>query len=317
MDGDSGAQFLLVRSTRDLAPRRLDDRCEGKALYQFLGGSDGAYPQSALTFDALGNLYRTMSEGGNNDDGTVFELTLHNGIWLKQTLHFFSQHDGWGPGSKLEFDKAGNLYGTTDFGGAYESGCGGNGCGTAFRMRSAKNGLWNFKILHSFGNGADGAAPVSALTIGSARRLFGVTAQGGQHGSGCFAYGCGTVYELMGEKTGKWTERVIHDFGSKTDGNLPRGDLVVDASGTLYGTTVFGGRYGAGIAFRLAPRAGGKWKETVLHDFGHSKDGAYPYSGMIFDPADNLYGTTKTGGPYQSGMCQESRGCGTVFEITP
>jgi uncharacterized repeat protein (TIGR03803 family) len=288
-----------------------------KALYQFLGANDGAYPQAALTFDAHGNLYGTTSEGGEKYDGTIFELTLqHNGIWLKRTLHSFTNAEGYGPASKLTFDKSGNLYGTSNFGGAYRSGCGGYGCGTAFQLKPDGSGLWTLKVLHSFGNGVDGAGPVSALTIDSAGNLFGVTAQGGRHGSGCLAYGCGTVYELVRGKTDKWTERIIHDFGSKTDGSLPRGDLVFDDSGALYGTAVDGGLDGDGIAFQLVPGANGKWKETILHDFRPGKDGIHPYSGMIFDQAANLYGTTAYGGNHRTGICRKSRGCGAIFEIT-
>src|SRR5579883_464197 len=286
-----------------------------QVIYQFLGGSDGDGPQAALTFDAAGNLYGTTSEGGDRDDGTVFELKpQRNGTWLKLRLHSFTNREGWGPQSKLTLDKAGDLYGTTDFGGAYRSGCGGYGCGTAFALKPGPNGSWNLKVLHSFGHPNDGAGPVSGLTVDSAGHLFGVTAQGGMHGSACLNYGCGTVYELLRQKT-RWTERIIHEFGSGTDGSLPRGDLVFDQSGALYGTAVLGGLYGAGNAFRLIPGAKGKWQEDVLHNFGRHKDGVNPYSGMIFDKAQNLYGTTASGGKYDVGACLKSHGCGTIFEI--
>ena len=85
----------------------------------------------------------------------------------------------------------------------------------------------------------------------------------------------------------------------------------------VYGTAVFGGLYGAGSAFRLIPRASDKWEEKVLHNFGKGKDGANPYSGVIFDQTHNVYGTTASGGNYRVGMCRKSGGCGIVFEITP
>ncbi|MFZ0574224.1 MAG: choice-of-anchor tandem repeat GloVer-containing protein [Candidatus Cybelea sp.] len=132
-----------------------------------------------------------------------------------------------------------------------------------------------------------------------------------------FAYGCGTVFELLREKTDKWTERIIHDFGTGTDGNLPRGDLVLDDRGAMYGTVVFGGLYGAGNAFRLIRGSNNKWEEQVLHNFGKGKDGADPYTGMIFDQAHNLYGTTASRGSYRAGACKKSQGCGTIFKITP
>ncbi|MGA8795825.1 MAG: choice-of-anchor tandem repeat GloVer-containing protein [Candidatus Cybelea sp.] len=293
-----------------------------KVLYAFRGVTDGSGPEGTLTFDAAGNLYGTTVGGGDKDDGTIFELfPQSNTLWSKRTLHSFTRDEGDGPESKLVFDNAGNLYGTADFEGAYRSACGGYGCGTAFQLQPRTNGIWVLKVLHSFGKGRDGAYPVSGLSIDSAGNLFGVTAQGGTHGAAlphpCFAYGCGTVFELMREKTGKWTERIIHDFGTGTDGNLPRGDLVLDESGAMYGTAVFGGLYGAGNAFRLIRGSDNKWEEQVLHNFGKGKDGADPYSGMIFDQAHNLYGTTAYGGSYRAAACNKSHGCGTIFKITP
>jgi uncharacterized repeat protein (TIGR03803 family) len=289
-----------------------------KVIYAFRNLTDGDGPEGALTFDAAGNLYGTTIGGGEKDDGTIFELIPQsNGLWSKRTLHSFTRDEGDGPEDKLVFDNAGNLYGTTDREGAYRSGCDGYGCGTAFQLRPGTNGFWTLKVLHSFGKGNDGAYPVSGLTFDSAGNLFGVTSQGGMHGAACFAYGCGTVYELMRENTDKWTERIIHDFGTGTDGNLPRGDLILDDSGAMYGTAVLGGVYGAGNAFRLIRGSHNKWEETVLHNFGHGNDGMNPYSGMIFDRAHNLYGTTAYGGNYGTGACSKSKGCGTIFKITP
>ena len=94
------------------------------------------------------------------------------------------------------------------------------------------------------------------------------------------------------------------------------GTLVTDAAGNLYGSTQSGGTKGAGVVFKLV-RAGGGWVETVLHNFGNRKDGINPYTGMFFDQGHNLYGTTDSGGNYRAGMCQKSRGCGTIFKITP
>jgi len=287
-------------------------------IHQFAGGVDGANPQAALTFDGAGNLYGTTSEGGHFDNGTIFELLpVGTSAWTIKTLHLFTLAEGYGPASRLTVDRNGNLYGTTGFGGAHSTACGGSGCGTAFELKRGASGNWKLKVLHSFGNAGDGAYPVSGLTVDSTGNLFGVTAQGGILSPACFGYGCGTVYELTREKNETWTEQIIHYFGSGTDGNLPRGDLIFDASGAMYGTATLGGVYGAGNAFRLLSSAGGTWKEQVLHNFGNGKDGVNPYSGMIFDRAHNLYGTTAYGGTNRAGMCQKSGGCGTVFEITP
>lgn len=298
-----------------------------KVLHAFQVPAYGLSPQAPLTFDVAGNLYGTTAEGGAhyNYDGVVFELTPQpGGSWEYIILHSFTNREGNSPGSKLTFDKVGNLYGTTRFGGAYPSGCGGYGCGTAFQLKPQTNGRWTLKVLHSFGKGLDGAYPVSALTSDSAGNLFGVTAQGGKQNSTgprqCFTYGCGTVFELTRGKSDTWKEQIIHYFGIGNDGNLPEGDLIFDDSGALYGTSVEGGPYGrdsgGGNAFRLTP-ARGKWTETILHNFGRGTDGVNPFSGMIFDQAHNLYGTTKSGGSYRGGNCQTSHGCGTIFEVTP
>jgi uncharacterized repeat protein (TIGR03803 family) len=87
----------------------------------------------------------------------------------------------------------------------------------------------------------------------------------------------------------------------------------MDATGNLYGTTTGGGTStlcsnGCGTVFKLTPGTGGTWTEKLLNSFGRSKDGQYPYAGVILDAAGNLYGTTSGGGAY---------GYGTVFEITP
>jgi len=322
---DEGGPFCSVCGGTVFELLPSNGQWKQKVLHPFQVAAGGLSPQAPLTFDAAGNLYGTTVEGGAhyNYDGVIFELTAQiGGSWKYAILHSFTNSEGSSPDSKLTFDKAGNLYGTTSFGGAYPSGCGGYGCGTAFQLKPHANGHWTLKILHSFGKGLDGAFPVSALTLDSTGNLFGVTAQGGKKNATgpreCFAYGCGTVFELIRGKSDTWEEQIIHYFGSGNDGNLPRGDLILDNSGALDGTTVEGGPYGRGYgggnAFRLTP-AGSRWTETILHSFGSGTDGINPFSGMIFDQAHNLYGTTESGGSYRSGNCQASHGCGTIFEI--
>ncbi len=102
-------------------------------------------------------------------------------------------------------------------------------------------------------------------------------------------------------------KKVLHSFGHGTDGTLPRGGVVLDAAGNLYGTTFEGGIHGVGTAFELSPQADGVWTETVLHSF-NGADGWFPEAGLIFDTAGNLYGTTGLGGIHEFG---------TVFELSP
>jgi uncharacterized repeat protein (TIGR03803 family) len=104
--------------------------------------------------------------------------------------------------------------------------------------------------------------------------------------------------------------KVLHAFGTGTDGGGLWSNVVFDKDGNLYGTTSGGGSYGQGIVFELTPGPDGQWAETVLHNFPSSPDdGQGPMGGVILDPAANIYGTTEGGGgPYTYG---------TVFELTP
>jgi len=103
------------------------------------------------------------------------------------------------------------------------------------------------------------------------------------------------------------TETVLHNFTGGSDGANPGFSLISDHAGNLYGTTSFGGAFGAGTVFKLSPNGGGSWKETVLYSFTGGVDGANPYGPVLFDSVGNLYGTTENGG---------AAGGGTVFKLT-
>ncbi len=157
------------------------------------------------------------------------------------------------------------------------------------------------KVLHSFNvSGNDGFYPYAGLVFDAAGNLYGTTMEGGIHGQGM-------VFELTPQEGGSWTEKVLHSFNG-TDGAYPYAGLIFDAAGNLYGTTVRGGIHDDGAVFELTPKEGGGWTEKVLHSFGNGTDGVYPFAGLIFDAAGNLYGTTYEGGIH---------GYGTVFELTP
>ena len=218
---------------------------------------------------------------------------------------------GSGPGT-LIMDAAGNLYGTTWMGGAYYTCAPGGpptGCGTVFELTPQADGSWVEKVLHSFGNGADGAYPDAGLILDAAGNLYGTTESGGGPGN------YGTVFELARTHANAvgWTEKVLHSFGNGTDGSDPYAGLIIDAAGNLYGTTINGGTYGYGTVFELTPTGGG-WTEQVLHSFNNDgTDGANPIEGVIIDAAGNLYGTTENGGPYGTSSYPGD----TVFEIIP
>lgn len=267
-----------------------------KVLHTF-HGPNGAFPITQLTRDAAGNLYGTTSEGGTGvceDEkygcGTAFKLDkTGKQVWL----HSFHFSGGESPMAGLLRDAAGNLYGTTVYGGESGSSCGCCGCGVVFKLdKTGKE-----TVLHRFRGGtSDGMWPEALLIRDSAGNLYGTTIQGGQ-------YGEGTAFKL--DKAGKETILFTFDF---TDGGEPFPGVISDAAGNLYGTTSVGGSCGYGTVFKL-DTAG---METVLHNFCGG-DGAIPSSVLIWDDAGNLYGTTQEGG--SSDVCDG--GCGTVFEVSP
>jgi uncharacterized repeat protein (TIGR03803 family) len=109
------------------------------------------------------------------------------------------------------------------------------------------------------------------------------------------------IFTLTLSMTNAWATtnrkvKVLHNFGSGSDGQYPASGLIRDAAGNLYGTTEYGGDNQEGTVFELTPIAGGGWTETVLHSFGSGTDGYGPNAGVILDAAGNLYGTTESGG---------------------
>jgi len=250
-------------------------------LYSFTGGADGAYPFAPLVLDFAGNLYGTTEYGGTSQHGAVFKL--NTGGTESVVYSFTVSGDGQYPFAGLVWDFAGNLYGTTQYGGAF-------GNGTVFKVD--RNGTET--VLYSFTGGADGANPRAHLTRDIAGNLYGTTYYGG---SGSCVQGCGVVFKL--DKNGN--ETVLYSFTGGADGSNPSG-LIQDWAGNLYGTTSNFGSSGFGTIFKLSKDA----KETVLYRFTGSGDGAYPVAPLAFDLVGNLYGTTQYGG-----VC-----CGTVFKLT-
>jgi uncharacterized repeat protein (TIGR03803 family) len=275
-------------------------------IYSFTGGADGSTPYAGLTMDAVGNLYGTTLAGAAGH-GTVFKLAKAGSGWTFTTLYSFAGGtDGAGPRAKVIIGSDGNLYGETFAGGG--SACGGRGCGTIFTVRKVCPGPichWTEAVLYRFTGGTDGGEPTGGLLFDRSGNLYGTTEIGGKP-HGCGNIGCGTVFKMT-KSGGSWTETVLYEFQGGTDGSFPNGGVIFDSYGNLYGTTCCGSIHNAGTVFELTPGVGG-WSEKILYAFQGSNDGNEPDTGLIFDTAGNLYGSTIFGG--------SGRG-GTVFELTP
>jgi uncharacterized repeat protein (TIGR03803 family) len=240
-------------------PAKQGGKWTERVLYTFTGGSDGGGIASDVVFDKKGALYGTALGGGTSNAGVVFKLTppQHGGSWTESVLYNFTGgKDGGGPEAGLILDRAGNLYGTTVFGGNGGNNCQ-NTCGVVFEL-SPNGGSWTEKVLHNFTGKKDGGYPVFAkLVLRNNGALYSVTFEGGEPPD-CSNQlsGCGVVFKLKppATKGGKWSEKVLYTFTNTTDGALPTGTLIFDKKGNLYGTTEISNSYqGFGTVFEITP----------------------------------------------------------------
>ncbi|MGH8211800.1 MAG: choice-of-anchor tandem repeat GloVer-containing protein [Rhodanobacteraceae bacterium] len=289
-----------------------------KVLYTFLGGGDGQYPDGKLIWDGAGNiygatytnvykitphgrktvvhvfsdgpgvsgvvrddagnLYGVTTNGGDDNDGTVFEIAADGKV---TTLYSFKGgSDGAYPYSELIRDGQGNLYGTTNRGGTGDN-------GTIFKI--APDGTET--VLHRFNGSVDGGNPVAGLVMDGAGNFYGAAQAG--------PFGNGNVFRMS--PNGDLT--VLYNFHGY-DGSDPWGTLIMDPEGNLYGTTLGGGAYRRGTVFELSP----KGEMTSLHSFGRGTDGRGLQGGLVRGADGSLYGGTYDGGTFNKG---------TVFKIKP
>ena len=264
----------------------------------------GYQPMGNLVADSAGNLYGTSTRGGTANWGTVYEVVRPvppKTAWTETVLYNFSgMPDGGFPEAGLIFDKAGNLYGTTNQGGASDA-------GTVFELSPpvSPGGAWTESVLHNFEPASgDGGSPETGLTWDHSGNLIGVTEVGGIN-----RYG--TVFQLAPPSTPgmAWTETIIEDF-RYGQGAFPRGTPVVAANGVLYGTTYQGGLNHEGVIYRLTPPEipGGSWVYRVLHAFTARADGGSPKGALVLRGKGDLYGASPQGGAYAGGM---------VFQFVP
>lgn len=156
------------------------------------------------------------------------------------------------------------------------------------------------KTLFDFSSSAEGLVPYGGLIFDQAGNIYGTTHEGGLNN-------LGVVFQLVPQSGGIYSEQVLHDFSGAPDGYGPGGsNLTLGPSGTLYGTTPFGGSKNEGVAYLLSD-ASGSWQEQIIHTFGKvAGDGANPFGTLVKDAAGNLYGVTTYGGAF---------GSGTVYEL--
>ncbi len=275
---------------------------------------------------------------------------------VEKVLHSFNGTDGSLPVAGVTLDLAGNIYGTTNFGG---TGSAEFGDGTVFKLSGSGDDQSTLTTLASF-TGADGNQPQGGVIVRASGHLFGTTSSGGADGKGTVfelagsgdttlktlvsftgangsgpssgltvlhdcLYGTtsaggagndGTVFELCGPEHKTLTTLVSFDG---TNGSRPMAGLVADRAGNLYGTTINGGANASGTVFKLS----GQRHETLttLVNFAGT-NGSGPRGGLAIDAYDNLFGTTEGGGAGQVGTLYELRGPGhetltTLFAFSP
>src|SRR5262245_7142439 len=296
----------------------------------------GSYPLGTLLRDSSGALYGSTWFGGAYGYGTIYKRcprAAGQNEWNISLLYSFSgAADGRTPNPVLAMDSTGALYGTTQYGGWYAQ------QGVVFKLTPPTPGTtqWQYTVLYTFNyssvfNYPDGAFPAGGLIMGGDGALYGTTNLGGVT-TDPYGRGFGTVFRLtpIDEEKTSWQETVLYRFESLLDGKNPSAALAQDATGALYGTTLYGGAgpcidilsapIGCGTVFKLSPPTHGQtaWTKTTLHNFMGGTDGNTPEGKLLLDSSGRVYGTTTQGG---FGACKNAVGfvigCGTVYRLTP
>ena len=289
----------------------LTHRNSGWIFHPLYSGDGTGSSLARVTVGPNGVLYGTTWDGGDLDCaygegcGTLFTLRPQSRPcasvscpWNGSILFYFNYDRARWPYSDVNFDKAGNLYGTTLFGFC---------CGTVYEMAPPYGDL---NVIHEFNQSGltDGSVPTAGVIFDQAGNLYGTTFNGGIANDG-------TVYQMTPSASG-WTESVLYSFQNGSDGEFPYGGVILDAAGNIYGTTAAGGSGGGGTIFMLTP-SNGSWTYTLLYSldyagqcaswniFNLSLPGAL--DSLVMDAAGNLYGTE---------VCSGTYGQGSVFKLT-
>lgn len=255
---------------------------EESVVHSFAGGADGAYPAAVLFVGRHGEVYGTTGYGGTGNCtdqqavgcGTVFQLDKAGKITILYS--FQGGNDGWVPNAGVIQAKNGDLYGTTNSGGAYNS-------GTVFHL--TLSGVES--LLHTFNYGVDGGFP-GGLVEGNDANFYATEGAG-----------LGGLFRITPD--GVFT--TLHTFGGgPNDAAFPTGSLIKDKAGNFYGTAPYGGTFGFGAIFSITSSG----NETLVYSFTGGADGSRPNSALLIE-GGKLYGTTPEGG---------NNGYGTIFGVT-
>lgn len=175
-----------------------------------------------------------------------------------------------------------------------------------FELSPGLDGAWTEKVILALQGFEDGSVPVGSLAFDAQGNLYGTTWEGGYFSQQCL-YGCGTVFKLSRGIDGEWSGSAIFKFDG-TNGSSPYSNVILDAKGNIYGTSsgAWSVKNYEGNIFELIRGANGEWTQKILYTFNGGDD--LITSGLTFDKAGNLYGTTWVGGAHA---------LGTVFKLSP
>ena len=275
-----------------------------ESLYEFKGKRDGGWPLTPLFLDSSGAIYGASSAGGLRGKGcskqygcgAIFQLlpsTKNGNHWTAHVLYEFQGAEDGGSPSTMIMDGAGNIYGTTSYGGVFNKNCK-HGCGVIFQLFPV-NGTWAYKVLYAF-EGAPHQSPYGNLVEDASGNLLGL--------AGAASSGYGDIFELSPPAggAGSWTLNYLH-HSYQSSQSYPATNLTLGPDGSLYGDIYGDQDLNAGYIFQMTPPAqqGGAWIYTTLVNFNKAPYYAYQNpTGVVVGLQGDIY-SPLSGGGYATG----------------
>ncbi|HEY1868257.1 MAG TPA: choice-of-anchor tandem repeat GloVer-containing protein [Candidatus Cybelea sp.] len=270
-----------------------------RAIYSFNGDPDGQEPNSNIVARSSNPVViGTTESGGYYDAGSVYGISKSKkGGWTESILYSLTGSDGWRPNGIMVpqlLDGTEPAAVTSFQGGAH-------GAGAIAILKPNASGAWTLLSTYSFSGQADGGGPQGAVVADAYGNLYGTTGGGGHKNNG-------VVYQLHPSGS-TYKEKVLYSFHGRRDGVVPEAGLIMDSTGALYGTTLYGGKSNAykGTVFKLTPNTHG-YTESIIYSFKGPPDGSEPVARLCLDSSGTFYGTTSLGG---------KNNAGTVFSLVP